>query len=208
MADRGATGRITLREERQAGYTAAASVAIERTEAYFFSPMAQALPAGIHRWLGRFANQAQTPVFTPHVTLFLDGTTYDPLSNLPDFVGTINTQELRLSIGMGAAVGQGSPAPLVIPRAGVFRFRVGLVSNPQTVSIWVKQASNTAPRPKMVVLANPEIGVAADQTVVAGTGSGWVEMTASITAAVPGGAVWVELHNRRLNADPAYFGRP
>lgn len=112
-----------------------------------------------------------------------------------------------LVVGMGKATGQGSPAPLVIPCLGSFRFLVALTTSPQEIAIWAKQASNANPRPKMVVKANPEVGVGADQVVVAGAGVGWVEMTASVVFSGAGGAVWVELHNQQILPDPAYFGR-
>jgi hypothetical protein len=76
-----------------------------------------------------------------------------------------------------------------------YRFRWAVAAGTPTISIAVKQASNTSPRPTMVIKANAAIGVSSDIVLTAGSGSGWVTLgPQSVSISSPGG-LWIELHN-------------
>lgn len=209
MANLGTHGILTSRRVFIPGYGTPNTIGASRNQDYQRLPVLLALPMGVltGQWGATKAGAtvSQASPFAGVLSPALERWSY-PMAAIPDVQASVRCGHEWQQMGMGAAVGQGTPAPLVIPRAGVFRFRVGLVTNPQTISIWVKQASNTAPRPKMVILEDGESGVSR-QEVVAGTGTGWVEMTCSVSSTGTGRVVWVELYNRHLNYDPAYFGR-
>ncbi len=207
MADRGAHGKIFGQEERRAGYSAVETLAVTRQVGWLFSPLPQALPSGIRARLGTFAHQAQTPLFTPHVTRLAGTAEYDPLANLPRSPGWAVAGSERLMLGMALQEGP-APNALCVPTYGCWRFRVGVVSTPmRAVSVYVKQVSNLTPRPQMVVRANAAIGLAADLVVTATSSTGWVKLTATVDATTAPGAFWVELWNRQRSYDVAYFGR-
>lgn len=89
---------------------------------------------------------------------------------------------------------------------GSWRFRWTVAVGDRAISVWVLQSINLNPRPAIIVKANPDVGLAADITSTAGSGSGWVHIPDATFTATAAGVVWVELHNR-LYQDiyPAYF---
>jgi hypothetical protein len=115
----------------------------------------------------------------------------------------------HLQIGSLRNNTEGSPAPpalqLDIPGFWRFRWAVGVGSH--SIQCLVKQAINLSPRPTLVIIANPDIGLNANVTVTAPSGTGWVTLGPASLNASAVGAVWVELHNNytSLYNSPAYF---
>lgn len=103
---------------------------------------------------------------------------------------------------------EGNPAPpsLELRHPNFWRFRWALRIGTQTLRIQVKQVSNTNPRPSMVIKANPAVGLLADVSGSAPSGVDWVTIGPLVVTATAAGAVWVELHNNKVDAyDSAFF---
>lgn len=211
MADKGAHGVIVLQKTFISNYSDLWPIDTVLVLGNILLPVGQAIPQGV--LTGRYSS-AKYGACGPFIAPFASGPTElgesdkVQLTNIPDVGGSLICGGEQLQVGMGMANGEGSPEPLVIARAGQYRFRVGLTgSSPQSISIWVKQVSNTSPRPQMIVRKNLAVGVTDDITVTAGSSTDWIEMVASVPFTTLPGAVWVELHNKQLNSNPAYFGR-
>lgn len=101
--------------------------------------------------------------------------------------------------------GDPSQPSLRMDARGTWRFRWVVESGARTASINVKQAANASPRPTLVIKANTAIGVNADVTGTAGSGTGWVTIGPVNAAPTGDGVLWVELRN---NYDAQYQGAP
>lgn len=103
---------------------------------------------------------------------------------------------------------EGDPAPPCLQlNAGrdYWRFRWIVETGARTISINVKQTENVSPRPTLVVKANPDIGVNADVTETAPSGTGWVTIGPAAINPTSDGAVWVEVWNNIDGILPCYF---
>lgn len=96
--------------------------------------------------------------------------------------------------GKNTSEGDPSQPSLELIANGVWRFRWVVQSGTRGVSVNVKQSVNYSPRPSIIVKANPDIGVNADVTATAGSGTGWVTIGPANITPSSAGAVWVELH--------------
>jgi len=76
---------------------------------------------------------------------------------------------------------------------GTYRFRWTVAAGSRSISIDCKQAVNLSPRPRVTVLANPEIGVNADVQGSAASGTGWVTIGPIAVTPSSAGALWVIL---------------
>jgi hypothetical protein len=90
--------------------------------------------------------------------------------------------------------GAGNPAPSLKLNAGYWPVRLAVKSGARTVKVDVRQPDSAAARPVLRVKANPAIGLAADVTATAGSGTDWQTVQAAFTATADGGAV-IELEN-------------
>ena len=95
--------------------------------------------------------------------------------------------------GKDTAEGNPSQPSLRLDTFGRYRLRWTVASGTRTFSIGCKQAVNASPRPRVTVLANAGIGVAADVSGSAGSGTGWVTIGPITITPSSGGAVWVVL---------------
>ena len=114
-----------------------------------------------------------------------------------------------LAVGVVRSDSEGNPSTpsLAVPPGGFWRFKWGVLAGSQTISVDVKQASNTSPYPTVVVKANPAIGVSIDHTGTSTGGTGWVTIGPVTVSATSPGVLWVELHNNSTAypAELAYF---
>lgn len=91
---------------------------------------------------------------------------------------------------------EGSPDPpsLRMNTKGRFRFRWTVIGGgARTVSVNVKQPINLSPRPTLTVKANPAIGVAADVSGTAPSGTSWVTIGPVVINPTIDGSLFVEL---------------
>lgn len=118
------------------------------------------------------------------------------ISPITAWLGDPCVYERHLAVGVSKSTTEGSPAApcLRIAHIQFWRFRWAVEVGARTVTVQVKQAINAAPYPKIVIKANPDVGLAADVTQSAGPGSDWKSISAGFNASAIG-AVWVELHN-------------
>jgi hypothetical protein len=108
--------------------------------------------------------------------------------------------------GAGRSDTEGSPEPPSMSLAvrSALRSRANVKAAARSIRIDVKQAANLSPRPTLVIRRNPAVGLDEDVVATAATGTGWVTVTASFTAAADG-AVWFELRNNLDGFFPCYF---
>lgn len=97
--------------------------------------------------------------------------------------------------GRDNAEGFSSQPSLRLDARGVYSFLWAMTAGARALSISVKQAANADPRPSVVIRANPEIGINADITTVAGSGTGWVTIGPIAVNPAQAGCVRVELRN-------------
>ena len=95
--------------------------------------------------------------------------------------------------GIDNAEGNPSPPSLRLNVRGTYRFRWTVAAGSRSISIDVKQAVNVSPRPRVTVLANPDIGVNADVQGSAASGAGWVTIGPIAVTPSSAGALWVIL---------------
>lgn len=108
-----------------------------------------------------------------------------------------------LTTAAARAADQGSPSTpcLVLPVAGVFRFRAAVPAGSTTFSLLVKQTGTV--RPQLRAEANLDIGLLADVVSTAPTGADWVAVSVTVPASAAGG-VWLEIRNRESGWCPCY----
>lgn len=138
---------------------------------------------------------------------FLDGGPVGPFP--PIYIRSIQLDQEIIPMGGQDAV-EGTPtAPsLRLDALGVWKFRWTVPIGTRTISISVKQAVNASPRPTLIVKANASIGVNADVTGTAPSGTSWVTIGPVTITPSSAGAVWVELWNnldRQIGTAPCYF---
>jgi hypothetical protein len=85
----------------------------------------------------------------------------------------------------------------------VFLTRWPVSPGNRTVSIDVKYTPNEAPRPRLIVRANPEVGVVADVTGEAPSGTGWVTIGPLTVAVSQAGALEIFLEVQHPAVDGA-----
>lgn len=95
--------------------------------------------------------------------------------------------------GRDNAQGNPSPPSLRLDVKGTYRLRWTVAAGARSISIDVKQAVNLSPRPRVTVIANPDIGVSADVQGSAGGGTGWVTIGPISVTPSSAGALWVIL---------------
>jgi len=106
--------------------------------------------------------------------------------------------------GKDTSVGNSQPS-LRMDSRGVFRFRWVVQSGTRTISVDVKQAVNLSPRPTLVILKNPDVGLSSDTTGTAGSSTGFTTIGPVTITPSSSGAVWVEL---RANYDGMFGCAP
>jgi hypothetical protein len=134
----------------------------------------------------------------------------DPV-NRP-FIGfTLDNQFYQSGVRRDNTEGNTSPPSMAIDMPGRWRFKWGVETGAtRTLSIRVKQVSNVAgKRPRMIVKANPGIGVPSDVIVDAGAGTGWVDLGPASVTPTTNGVLDVELWNMDTDSfypiSPAFF---
>lgn len=115
-----------------------------------------------------------------------------------------------LCVGIRRESTEGSPsAPcLAIDIPQTWRFRWGVRSGTRSMSVSAKQVSNVAgKRPRLVIRANPAIGVNSDVVADAPSGTGWVTIGPVSVTPTSNGMLWVELCNMDTDTfnSTAYF---
>lgn len=90
-------------------------------------------------------------------------------------------------------VGAEAPPSLKMTRYGFFEFAIPVETGTRRVTVKAKQVLPPTPRPKMVVKANPAIGIAADVETTAPSGSDWVTVGPTSFAVSAPGTVQVQL---------------
>lgn len=91
------------------------------------------------------------------------------------------------------SAGAAAPPSLRMTRAGVFRFLWPVKAGARRVSVKVRQPYPATPRPRLVVKTNAEVGLLADATADAASGSDWLTVGPITFTATAAGTVWVEL---------------
>ena len=101
----------------------------------------------------------------------------------------------RLNVGAVRDLAEGEPSPpsLHLPKGGVLRFRLPVAPGARAISIRARQPSGILPRPRMRLLANPEIGLNEDLSAFAPLGDGWVTVGPVTFIATQAGGVVLEL---------------
>ena len=125
---------------------------------------------------------------------------------------TQETMYRNLTVGARKELVEGNPAPpsLALDIPSSYRFRWGVKAGTRTFSTSVKQVSNvTGKRPRVIIRANPAIGVNADVVTDAGSGTGWVNVGPITVTPSSDGVLFVEFWNMDTDTvdSPAYFGR-
>ncbi len=70
----------------------------------------------------------------------------------------------------------------------------------KTFSIWVRHSGHS-PYPRVIVKANPEVGVLSDQEAVAGASTDWQQLSVTVTVTAAGALqVWREVRAQEQNA--------
>lgn len=113
----------------------------------------------------------------------------------------------HLQTGVVRSDAEGTPgAPAIALKwVGFWRFKWVVETGARSLTIFAKQAINQSPRPSVILKANAAIGLAADSEVVAGAGTGWVQIDAPFVATADG-VLWVEVHNNLTAGNyPVFF---
>lgn len=97
----------------------------------------------------------------------------------------------------------GNPAPSLKVISGLWPARLAVKSGSRTISVDVLQPVSSAVRPKLIVKANPSIGLNSDLTAVATTITVWQTLSLQFTATV-NGAVKILLVNED-GVNPCWF---
>jgi hypothetical protein len=140
----------------------------------------------------------------------MDASTNPDPVNRPFSGFVLDNQFYQTGIREDLVEGNTAPPSGAADVPGRIRFRWGVKSGARSVSIRAKQVSNIAgKRPRMIVRANPGIGVPADVTADAVAGVGWVDLGPIVVNPTSNGVLWVELWNMDTDnyypISPAYF---
>lgn len=113
----------------------------------------------------------------------------------------------RLLFGSGRddTAGFGGPPSLRIGTWGRYAFRLACSTGAREVTVRTLQPHATAARPKLVIRANPDIGLIEPITSTAGAGADWVTIGPVPFTATADGGVWVELWNPQPGFIPCWF---
>lgn len=115
--------------------------------------------------------------------------------------------DVPMAFGASRADDEGaSGAPcLKMTRGSRIRLRIPVAIGARTISVKVKQDSPSTPLPKLLVKANPEIGVNADLEATAGAGSGWKTVGPIAFTATQNGGVLIELVSSFIGVGACYW---
>ncbi len=121
-----------------------------------------------------------------------------------------DTFDRHLQVGVREELVDGYPSPpcLALDIPGMWRFKWSVLPGARSITLWVRQVSNVSgKRPTLIVKANVAIGVVADLTSTAPSGTGWVQFPVTNITAPTAGFLWVELHNNDTDNfnSTAYF---
>lgn len=104
--------------------------------------------------------------------------------------GDPNADRLSSYAQRDDAVGFSAPPSIYYPRGGFLRIRLAVSAGLRSVTIKAKQPATGIPRPTARILANPAIGVNADVSATAPSGTDWVTLgPITFTASTAGGVV-------------------
>jgi len=126
-------------------------------------------------------------------------------------LGQIKIDGAAYTLGATRNNSEGNPSPpcLSIYYPGTcHRFRWGVTAGSRSLTVDTKQVSNvTGKRPRIIVRANPAIGVNADVVGDAGSGTSWVTVGPINVTPSANGVLWVELWNMDTDTfdSPAFF---
>ncbi len=98
----------------------------------------------------------------------------------------------------------GAPC-LKMTRGSRLRLRVPVAQGARAISVKVKQDTPATPLPKLIVKANPEIGLAADLEATAPAGSGWKTCGPVSFTSIQNGGVWIELAASFIGVGACYW---
>ena len=102
--------------------------------------------------------------------------------------------------------GDEAPPSLRLDYNAAYRFRWGVKAGARTIKCKTKFAKNEAPRPSIVIKANPAVGLLADVEGFAPSGTGWQQISPIGFTATADGGVEVELRNNTLTSNnPCWF---
>lgn len=115
--------------------------------------------------------------------------------------GSLTIRAIRLSVPDNQVFGyqdgsDGTVKPCMTMNAyGRKRILWPVSAGAITLSVQVKQASNTSPRPRMIIKKNTAIGISSDQEGVAGSSTTWTTISVSVTP-TKSGVLEIYLENR------------
>ncbi len=122
--------------------------------------------------------------------------------------GDSNDELIQTGVRRDDVEGDAAPPSMALDLPGRFRFRWGVEAGARTVKCRTKQVSNvTGKRPRLIVCANPAIGVNSDVIVDAGSSTGWLDLGPASVTPTSNGVLWVELWNMDTDTfmSPAWF---
>ena len=114
-----------------------------------------------------------------------------------------------LTFGAGEYFADGTPSPpsLFMQYPSYFRFKWIVQTGTRTIQVSCKQDINLTPRPSMIVRANVSLGVPADVSATAPSGTGWVIVGPVTITATTMGLLYVDLlsNGSAENANPCLW---
>lgn len=125
----------------------------------------------------------------------------------PGLMNIGGLQYLTFGAGKDSVVGNPTAPSLALKYASTYRFRWVLHTGVNILYVNCLQAINLMPRPTVTAKANPDIGINADVSATAPSGTGWVTIgPVSVTASAAGAVyVWLTSNTTSENAAPCYF---
>lgn len=118
----------------------------------------------------------------------------------------LGMQYHALGAGRSDSLGNPSAPSLRMDRRGRFPIRWPVRSGTRTFAIQCKMTRDpgiAASRPRIIIRANPDIGVNADVTTVASTGTGWQALVAQASPTSNGVLEVILEHRYPSNQNPA-----
>lgn len=107
--------------------------------------------------------------------------------------GDPNADRLSVEARRDDTVGFSAPPSIYYPRGGFMRIRLAVSAGLRSVTIKAKQPATGIPRPTAKILANPSIGVNADVSATAPSGTDWVTIGPITFTPSTAGGVYLEL---------------